>query len=119
MDIATPVINQKELAEWAELEREVAPKLRRIEELKSNIKVMLLHHAQVELGRYDATLIKLPGRHVPWRQGFIEYLGAKLAEEYKKRFPVQMRFDVRVEEHAVLPLWNNSGAGTDADASHS
>lgn len=33
-----PVVSQKELAECAELEREVAPKLKRIEELKSNIK---------------------------------------------------------------------------------
>jgi hypothetical protein len=118
MEIEIPVVSQKELAEWAELEREVAPKLKRIEELKSNIKVMLLHHSQVELGRFDAILIKLPGRHVPWRLGFIEYLGDARADEFKKRFPVQMRFDVKVEEHAVLPLWNNGGTtGTDAGAS--
>jgi hypothetical protein len=112
------MIPQRELAEWAELERDVAPKLKRIEELKTSVKLMLLHRVQVELGRFDVSLIKLPGRHVPWRLGFIEYLGTKVAEEFKRRFPVQMRFDVRVEEHAVLPLWNTGGTtGTDAGAS--
>lgn len=78
---------------------------------------MLLHHAQVELGRFDALLIKRPGRHVPWRLGFIEYLGGALADEFKKRFPVQMRFEIRIEEHAVLPLWNNGGTtGANAGA---
>lgn len=61
----------------------------------------------VELGRFDAHLVKVPGRHVPWRIGFIEYLGQKLADEFKKRFPVSIRFDVKVEEHAVPPLWTD------------
>ncbi len=118
MEIKQVQVTQRELQEISELERDVAPKLKRIEELKQGVKALLLARMPVELGRFDAILIKLPGRHVPWCLGFIEYLGAKLAEEFKKRFPVQMRFDVRVEEHAVLPLWNNGGTtGSGAGAS--
>jgi len=118
MEIQQVEITQKELQEILELEREVAPKLKRIEELKQGVKALLIARMPVEMGRFDAILIKLPGRHVPWRLGFIEHLGTKLAEEFKKRFPVQMRFDVKVEEHAVLPLWNNGGAtGTGTGAS--
>jgi hypothetical protein len=115
MEITQVQIKQQELQEIFDLERDVAPKLKRIEELKQGVKALLIARMPVELGRFDAILIKLPGRHIPWRLGFIEYLGTKLAEEFRKRFPVQMRFDVRVEEHAVLPLWNNGGTtGTSA-----
>jgi hypothetical protein len=109
MEIKRVHVTQQELREIFDLEREVAPKLKRIEELKQNVKALLIAKMPVELGRFDATLIKMPGRHIPWRLGFIEHLGIKIAEEFKKRFPIQMRFDVRVEEHAVLPLWNNGG----------
>jgi len=116
MEIKQVQVTQHELEEIFELERDVAPKLKRIEELKQGVKALLIQKMPVELGRFDAILIKLPGRHVPWRTGFIEYLGAKLAEEFKKRFPVQVRFDVRVEEHAVLPLWNDGATQTGAGA---
>jgi hypothetical protein len=109
MEINRVQVTQNELQEIFDLERDIAPKLKRIDELKQGVKALLIGRMPVELGRFDAILIKLPGRHVPWRVGFIEYLGIKLAEEFKKRFPVQMRFDVRIEEHAVLPLWNNGG----------
>ncbi len=118
MQVEQVQVTQHELQEIFDLERDVAPKLKRIEELKSGVKALLIHRMQVELGRFDAFLIKRPGRHVPWRQAVVDYLGQKFAEEYKKRFPVSMRFDVRVEEHAVLPLWNpgrDDSAG-DADA---
>ena|SRR5271156_4750849 len=118
MEINQVQVTQQELQEIFDLQRDVTPMLKRIEELKQSVKALLIHKMPVELGRFDATLIKLPGRHIPWRLGFIEYLGTKLAEEYKKRFPVQMRFDVKVEEHAVLPLWKNGGAsGPGAGAS--
>ena len=117
MEIRQVQVTQKELEEIFNLERDVAPKLKRIEELKQDVKALLIARMPVELGRFDVALIKLPGRHVTWRLGFIEYLGNKLAEQYKKRFPVQMRFDIRIEEHAVLPLWNNGGSvGSDAGA---
>jgi len=117
MTINQVQVTQQELQEIFDLERDVAPKLKRIEELKQGVKALLIARMSVELGRFDAILIKLPGRHVPWRLGFIEHLGTKLAEEFKKRFPVQIRFDVKVEEHAVLPLWKNGGTtGNDAGA---
>jgi hypothetical protein len=117
MEIKQVQVTQHELEEIFELQRDIAPKLKRIEDLKQGVKALLLHRMPVELGRFDAILIKLPGRHIPWRLGFIEHLGNKLAEEYKKRFPVQMRFDVKVEEHAVLPLWNKGGTtGNDIGA---
>lgn len=106
-------VTQQELKEIIDLERDVAPKVKRIEELKSNVKALLIHKMPVELGRFDARLIVRPGRHVPWRQGFIDRLGMAAAEAYKKLFPVQVRFDVMVEEHAVLPLWNGDQGQAD------
>jgi hypothetical protein len=110
MEIKQVQATQREPREILELERDVAPKLQRIEELKQGVKALLIQKMPVELGRFDAALIKLPGRHVPWRLDFIHYLGNRLAEEYKRTFPLQIRFDVRVEEHAVLPLRNDGGA---------
>lgn len=66
----------------------------------------------VELGRFDAFLVKIVARNIPWKQAVMDYLGEKFAEQYKKRFPVNIRFDVRVEEHAVLPLWNGDQGQT-------
>jgi hypothetical protein len=115
MDIKQVEVTQKELQEIFDLERDVAPKLKRIEELKQGVKALLIQKMPVELGRFDAILVKLPGRHIPWRLGFLEYLGNELAEKFKKRYPVQVRFDVKIEEHAVLPLWKTGGAaGTSA-----
>src|SRR5437773_6185972 len=96
-------ITQQELEEIYELERDVAPKLKRIEELKSGVKALLIHKMQVELGRFDVHLIKRMLRHVPWRQAVVDNLGIPFAEAFKKRFPVSMFCEVKVEEHAVLP----------------
>ncbi|SRR6266545_4680040 len=108
-------VTQAELREIAELECDVAPKLKRIEELKSNVKVLLIHKMPVELGRFDAFLVKRMNRHVPWRQAVVDYLGQKFADDFKKRFPVSMFCDVRVEEHAVRPLWNDTPNDAGAD----
>lgn len=108
-------VTQDELREIHDLEQDVAPKLKRIEDLKSNVKALLISKMPVEFGRFDVFLIRRPGRHVPWRQAVVDYLGEKFAEQFKKRFPVSMRFEVKVEEHAVLPLWKSGGdAGIDA-----
>lgn len=104
-------VTQAELKEIAELEQDIAPKVKRIAELKEGVKALLLAKKPVEMGRFDVLLKTLPGRHVPWRAGFIEYLGEKMAEQYKKRFPVQVRFDVLVTEHAVTPLWKGGEPG--------
>jgi hypothetical protein len=104
-------VTQQELQEIFNLEQDVAPKLKRIEELKSNVKALLIHKMPVELGRFDAKLIKRPHRNVPWMQAVVDYLGQKFADQYKKRFPVFIRFEVRVEEHSVTPLWKD-GSGS-------
>lgn len=104
-------VTQQELKEIFDLEQDVNPKLRRIEELKSGVKALLIHKMPVEVGRFDAFLIKRMNRHVTWRQAVVDYLGQKWADDYKKRFPVTMFCEVRVEEHAVAPLWKD-GSGS-------
>lgn len=104
-------VTQMELREIFDLERDVAPKIRRIEELKEGVKALLVAKKPVELGRFDAILIKFVSRSVPWKQAVIDYLGEKFAEQFKKRFQPHVRFDVRVEEHAVAPLWKGGAPG--------
>jgi len=104
-------VTQRELEEIFELERDIAPKQKRIEELKQDVKALLISKMPVELGRFDAVLIKRMLRHVPWRQGFVERLGEAAAEAFRKRFPASMFCEVKVEEHAVLPLWKGGAPG--------
>jgi len=104
-------VRQSVLEEISTLELDVAPKLKRIEELKSQVKQLLIRKATVEFGRYDVFVIKRPHRNVPWGRVVIEYLGQKFFDEYKKRFPVYIHFDIKVEEHAVLPLWKSASDG--------
>ncbi len=75
-------VTQQELEEIFNLEQDIGPKQRRVEELKSNVKALLIHKMPVELGRFDAMLIKRFNRHVPWRQAVVENLGAAFAESY-------------------------------------
>jgi hypothetical protein len=120
MDVQPVQVTQHELEEIFNLERDVAPKLKRIDELKSNVKALLIHKMSVQLGRFDAVLVKRIMRPVPWRQAVVDYLGLKFAEQFKKRFPVRMFCEVKVEEHAILPLWNQRNderAGTEGTAS--
>ena len=104
-------VTQQELEEIFELERDVVPKVKRIEELKTGVKALLIHKMPVEVGRFDAVLLARHVRSVPWRQAVVDYLGLKFAENFKKRFPVRMFCDVKVEEHAVAPLWKD-GSGS-------
>jgi len=76
-----------------------------MEELKSNVRVLLLGRAGVEPGRFTAKLEKYPGRHIPWKQCVLENLGIDVAEEFRKKFRVHIRFEVRVIEYAVPPMW--------------
>src|SRR5438067_11132275 len=99
------VIRQSELKEIFELERELREKEEHLDQLKQNVKTLLFHKAAIEQGRFVPHLVKIPGRNVPWKQVVIEELGADFMEDCRKRYPVNVRFDVRVEEHAVLPLW--------------
>jgi hypothetical protein len=43
MEIKNVRVTQRELREIVELERDIAPKVKRIEELKSNVKALLTH----------------------------------------------------------------------------
>ena len=112
-------VTQAELQEIVDLEREVAPKVRRIEELKEGVKALLIAKRPVELGRFDAGLVWRFVRHPGWKQIVID-LGIEFADECRRRAPGHTLCDVRVEEHAVLPLWNSGGTtGADAGTSRS
>jgi hypothetical protein len=105
-------ISQRELQEIYELQRELVEKQNHLEELKSGVKTLLIGKAPIEFGRFAAYLITIPGRNVPWKQVVIQELGAEFADACRKRYKVHVRFDVRVEEHAVEPLWK-TGANSD------
>jgi len=100
-------ITQRELAEISELQREVAWRNKRLDDLKSSIKAMLLSHIPIEPGRFDAKLRKQICRNVPWKSLVIEKLGQGAADWFKKLYPPHVRFEVEVVEHAVLPLWKD------------
>jgi hypothetical protein len=104
-------VTQRELKEIYDLETDVAPKLRRIEEMKSSVKALLVHKMPIEPGRFTAHLITRMMRNVGWKQCVLDHLGAPFAEAYKKRFPPHPVCVVAVEEHAVLPLWQNTPDG--------
>lgn len=99
-------ITQAELREIVYLQRDIAPKVERLEQLKSNVKAMLISHVEVELGRFDATLDWRYVRHPAWKQILIRERGPEFVEECWRNTPGHSICDVRVEEHAVLPLWN-------------
>ena len=99
------LITQRELTEISELEREVAWRAKKAEDMKSSVKAMLLSHIRVEPGRFDAKLRKQFCRSVPWKSLVIEKLGQPMAEWFRKLHPVHIRFEVDVVEHAVEPLW--------------
>ena len=99
------VITQRELGEIADLEREVAWRRKKADEMKSSVKAMLLSHIRVERGRFDAKLRKIVGRSVPWKSLVVERLGEAVADWFRKLHPPNIRFEVDVVEHAVEPLW--------------
>ena len=51
-------VTQQELKDIFDLEQDVGPKLKRIDELKSGVKALLLAKMPVEVGSFDAFLIK-------------------------------------------------------------
>src|SRR4029077_2764467 len=112
------MVTQAELREIFSLERDVAPKLERIKELKSNVQALLIHKMPVEMGRFDVHLIKRFNRHVTWRQGFVDRLGLAAAQAYAKLFKSRMFCEVRVEEHAVAPLWRGGEPGRETPNSN-
>ncbi len=105
MDQPEVRITQRELKEISELEREVAWRTKKADEMKSTVKAMLLSHIRVEPGRFDAKLRKQFCRSVPWKSLVLEKLGQGVADWFRKLHPVHVRFEVDVVEHAVEPLW--------------
>jgi hypothetical protein len=99
------LITQHELAEIAEMEREVRHAARRLDEMKSSVKEALMLRVRVQPGRFDAKLRKIVGRNVPWKTLVLERLGQAVADCFKKLYPPHVRFEVVVMEHAVEPLW--------------
>ena len=108
-------VTQAELQEIVDLQRDIAPKVKRIEELKEGVKALLIARRPIELGRFDASLVWRFVRHPAWRQIVVDNLGAEFAEECRRKTPGHRLCNVKVEEHAVLPLWNGGGT-TEADA---
>jgi hypothetical protein len=107
-------ITQRELEEIAELEREVAWRKKKSDELKSNLKPLLQAHVEIEAGRFDARLAKKIGRSVPYRKLVIEKLGLAVADWYKSLYPPHVFFEVEVVEHAVPPLWKGLGGSSNS-----
>lgn len=99
------VITQRELGEIADMEREVAWRKKKIEDMKSSVKAMLLGHIRVEPGRFYARLRKKFCRNVPYKSLVIEKLGQAMADWFRKLHPTRVLFEVDVMEHAVEPLW--------------
>ncbi len=108
-------ITQRELQEIFELEHDVSEKMKRLEEVKSNIKALLIAKMPIEHGRFDAQLIRRISRHVPWKQAVIDKLGLVFAEAFRKRFQATVFFDVMVVEHAVPPLWKGKEESISSD----
>jgi hypothetical protein len=107
-------IMQRELEEIAELDREVAWRKKKADELKNNLRPLLQAHVEIEMGRFDARLAKRIGRSVPYRKLVIERLGLAVADWFKGLYPPHVFFEVEVVEHAVPPLWKGLGDSSDS-----
>lgn len=109
-------ITQHELEEIHDLEHDVFQKQKRIDELKAGVKVLLINKMPVELGRFDAHLLKRFSRPVPWKKAVVDNLGIDFAEGFRSQYPPRMRVEVKVEEHAIPPLWRTGANSAPADA---
>jgi hypothetical protein len=101
-------ITQEELQEVFELEREIAGKQRRVDELKANIKILLIGKAPIQMGRFFARLVTMTVRHVSWKQVVIDELGIEFAEAIRKNSSSSVLSKVVVDEHGSLPLWKHT-----------
>jgi len=88
------------------LQRNIDYMTEQLDQMKSNVKAMLISGIEVELGPFDANLVYRYMRTPPWKQIVIDNLGADFAEDVRKKTPGHALCDVKVEEHAILPLWN-------------
>lgn len=105
-------IKQQELGEIVQLRREIKHKTERLEEVTSNVKAMLISHVPIEPGAFDAYLDFRRVRNPAWRQIVIDIRGAEFAERCRKETPSHTICEVKIEEHAMYPSWNE---GNDDD----
>lgn len=105
MTTQTLQITQHELQELYELKREVAQKEKRVEDLESYIKTLLIAKTPIELGRFDASLVTRTVHHPAWKQAVIDKLGAEFADAFWRNSKTSRLCEVRIEEHAIPPLW--------------
>jgi len=101
-------ITQEELREVFELERDIAEKQRRVEDLKTNIKILLIGKTPIEIGRFYARLITMRVSHVPWKQVVVDELGIEFAEAMRRKSSSSVLCKVVVDEHGSLPLWKHT-----------
>jgi len=105
-------ITQQELGEIFYLRREIKQKSERLEEVTSNVRAMLIGGIPIEPGTFDAYLGFLRVRTPPWKQIVIDNLGIEFAEKCRKETSSHTICEVRIEEHAMFPSWNE---GSDDD----
>lgn len=105
MDRPQVVITQHELQEISEMEREVAWRAKRLDEMKSSVKEALMLRIRVEPGRFGAKLKTIPSRHVPWKTLVLERIPKPIMDAFQKLYPVSVRCEVVVTEYATEPLW--------------
>ena len=96
-----------------ELDREIAQKEQEVSHLKDNVKAMLFEHVPMEPGRFDARLVWKMVRKPAWRQFVVDTLKADVAEEIYRNTSANRICEVKVEEHAVMPLWNQHSDETE------
>jgi len=102
----TVQITQNNLVEIYELRRELAQKKKRVEDLESYVKTLLIGKTPVEMGRFDASLLTRTMHHPAWKQTVIEAMGREYAESVWRNSKTSIHSTVVIEEHGTLPLWN-------------
>ncbi len=100
-------ITQQELKEIFELDRDIAQRQERVDHLKANVKALLVAKMPIEPGRFYARLDYRTVHQPAWKQAVIDNLGADFAEEFRRNSHSSVLCEVRVEEHAILPLWKD------------
>lgn len=105
-------ITQQELGEIVYLQREIKQKTERLEEVTSNVKAMLFGHVPIEPGRFDAYLDYRRVRTPAWKEIVIDNLGQEFADKCWRETQSHPMCQVKIEEHAMFPSWNE---GTDDD----
>lgn len=95
----------RSLQQILDLQTEIADKQSTLDRLNVDVKQLMFAKAPIEPGRFDALLSYSRMHNVAWKQVVIEKLGQGYAEEVRRATPTVTRCDLKVIEHAILPLW--------------